>query len=169
MNNKNLYYICNMKKIRYWLYMLFKNKKHTVCEEGGFKITFREYNLQIETLSKNFSMKIGAGEYPFGYLVASLSQGKKDNIHGFAMYMYMVAMLLCRDKQFQRDLEIALKCYEKRAARKERMEKDDPVMEKVAIDTVKADEEVAHMSRRERRAHSRDFKKKAKEVLNETE
>lgn len=160
-----------MKKLKYWFFMLFKNGKKAVYEEGGFKVTFRNYDMRIETLSRNFSVKIMAGEYPFGYLAASYAQDKKDNIHGYAMFLYMVAMLLPRDDQFRRDLQTALKTYEKRAARKakEAAEKDDPVMEKVAIENEKRDAEVAQMSRRERRAASRDFKKTAKEVLNETE
>lgn len=160
-----------MKKIKYWFFMLFKNGKKAVYEEGGFKVTFRNYDMRIETLSRNFSVKIMAGEYPFGYLAASYAQDKKENIHGYAMFLYMVAMLLPRDDQFRRDLQTALKTYEKRAARKakEAAEKDDPVMEKVAIENEKRDAEVARMSRRERRAASRDFKKTAKEVLNETE
>lgn len=160
-----------MKKLKYWFFMLFKNGKKAVYEEGGFKVTFRNYDMRIETLSRNFSVKIMAGEYPFGYLAASYAQDKKDNIHGYAMFLYMVAMLLPRDDQFRRDLQTALKTYEKRAARKakEAAEKDDPVMEKVAIENEKRDAEVAQMSRRERRAASRDFKKTAKKVLNETE
>lgn len=151
--------------------MLFKNGKKAVYEEGGFKVTFRNYDMRIETLSRNFSVKIMAGEYPFGYLAASYAQDKKDNIHGYALFLYMVAILLPRDDQFRRDLQTALKTYEKRAARKakEAAEKDDPVMEKVAIENEKRDAEVARMSRRERRVASRDFKKTAKEVLNETE
>lgn len=66
-----------MKKIKYWFFMLFKNGKKAVYEEGGFKVTFRNYDMRIETLSRNFSVKIMAGEYPFGYLAASYAQDKR--------------------------------------------------------------------------------------------
>lgn len=154
-----------MKKLKYWFFMLFRNGKKAVYEEGGFKVIFRNYDMRIETKSRNFGVKIMAGEYPFGYLAASYAQDKKDNIHGYAMFLYMVAMILPRDDQFRKDLQTALRCYEKRAKRK--AEKADPVMEKVAIETEKRDLEMAKGSRRYRRRASKEFREAAKEVMND--
>lgn len=160
-----------MKKLKYWFFMLFKNGKKAVYEEGGFKVTFRNYDMRIETLSKNFSVKIMAGEYPFGYLAASYAQDKKENIHGYAMFLYMTAMLLPRDDQFRRDLQSALKTYEKRSARKakEAAEKEDPQMEQIAIEAEKRDAEMAAGSRRYRRRASKEFRQTAKEVMKDAE
>lgn len=161
-----------MKKIKYWFLMLFSNGKKAVYEEGGFKVTFRNYDMRIETKSRNFFMKIMAGEYPFGYLAASYAQNKKENIHGYALFMYMIAMALPRDEQFKKDIQTALRCYEKRIERKAKeaaAKNEDPTMEKIALEGEKRDAEMAQSSRRERRRASRELKKTAKEVLNDAE
>lgn len=151
--------------------LTFLNRKRAVVDEGGFKIVFRNYDMRIRTKSGNFSMKIMAGEYPFGYLATAESQGKKDQVHGYAQYVYLVAMMLCRDGQFKNDIRTALNCLNKKMQRK--AEKDakkvDESMDNVETDIVKRDMETGRMSRRERRKASREFKDTAKTVLNNEE
>lgn len=160
-----------MKKIKYWFFTTFLNRKKAVIDEGGFKIVFRNYDMRITTKSGNFSMKVMAGDYPFGYLAAALNQGKKSQVHGYAEYMYLVAMMLCRDVQFQRDIKRDLELLNKRVQRKaeKAAQEVDENMENVETEIVKRDMEVGQMSRRERRKASREFKKTAKTVLNEDE
>lgn len=161
-----------MRKIKYWFIVNFLNKKMAVVDEGGFRIVFRKYDMRISTKSKNFSMKIMAGEYPFGYLAAALGQGKKEQVHGFAQYMYLVTMMLCRDGQFKNDVKMALDRLDKREQRKAEKaakKEQDPSMEKADLNIVRSDVEVGQMSNRQRKKHSKEFKKEAKEVLKENE
>lgn len=160
-----------MKKIKYWFIVTFLNRKRAVVNEGGFEIVFRDYDMRIRTKSGNFSMKVMASEYPFGYLATALSQGKKGQVHGYAQYMYLVAMMICRDGQFKNDVKMALERMDKREQRKaeKQAKKVDESMEQVDTEIVKRDIEVGQMSRRERRKASREFHKTAKTVLNDEE
>lgn len=153
-------------KVQEFWYFTVKNSLQKRIIRGGFKIDFRQYDMRIETLSKNFSMKLRASEHSFGYLVSSIAAGKEENIHGFAAFMYFIAVNLCRDDMFRRDLQDAIAAYERREQVKAKIDEADGD-EEVAMLLIKQDLERAGMKRPERRRAERAFQKAAKEILKE--
>lgn len=135
-------------------------------EVGAFKFNFRRYDLIISTLSENFKVRFTADKDPYGYLLAS----KDDtNIHGFALTMYEIGKLLTTDQGFVDDVQKAIVKYRKRLEKQAAGEVvEDETQEKIAIEEVKAIQEVVEMPKKERRKVERDingrFKKAMKDV-----
>ena len=110
-------------------------------EVGGFKWTFRKYSMTVRSLSENWQMRVLCGEHSYGYLLESLSQGKTDNLHGYAIIMYSLAVSLTRDEKLVSDVTRDIKAY---AARVDRQaEKEARKSEKVSDEEILAVERMA--------------------------
>lgn len=145
------------KILRFWFFRVRNRRMHHL-EQGGFIIDFYMYDMRIRSVSGNFSMKIGASEHPFGYLVQSLAQHKESSIHGYAAYMYMFATELTKDDKLRKDLSDALSAYEKRVSAL----KATPESERrdaVDLQVVRADVARGAMTRQERRRLERESMK----------
>lgn len=171
---KNNYYLCIMKKffskiwakvLEFW-YLTVRNTVQKRIEVGGFEIVFRQYDLRIRSLSDNFSMKIRSGEHAFGYLAASMGQGHEDNVHGYAVFMYLIATNICRDDRLRRELQRAIQGYQERENAKVKLEEADG-NEEAALESVRKDLERSEMSRAQRRRAEKAFQKEAKKILKE--
>lgn len=153
------------KVLEFW-YFTVRNTVQKRLVSGGFEIEFRQYDLRIRSISRNFSMKIRASEHAFGYLVSSLSQGHEDNVHGYATFMYLIGTIICKDDKFRKDLQRAIEGFQKREEAKAKLQEADG-SEEAAIESVKKDLQRGGMSRTERRRAEREFRKEVKKVLKE--
>lgn len=153
-------------RIKKWYYFKIANPVVRKGEYGGFRWTFRRFEMDMETLSGNFKMRFTADAHPYGYLLA----GKDDeNIKGFCQYMYTLGRVLTTDQKLVDDIEKALKRYEKRlldAAEKENAESAvDPEAEsRAALDFEKSVQQFVEMSDKERRKEEKAIDKRFKKA-----
>ena len=164
-------YFCDMEKfwqkIQRWWYFYLANPVVAKGERGGFKYKFKRFWMEIETVSGNWKMRSTASENPYGYLLASVNAKNEDNVYGLAEILYMLQALLTVDQKLVDDVKKALENYEKR------MEgvvpnNEDETDEKIALEEVKAVQEVVEMPKKERRKYERGvdgrFKKAVKDL-----
>jgi hypothetical protein len=155
-----------MKKIQKWWYFHIKNPVVRKGEHGGFKWTFRRFDLTIETKSGNFKAKYMADAHPYAYLL----QGATDeNIEGFCQMMYVLGKTLTTDQGLANDVGKAVSKYQKRLEKKAAGEVvEDETEEKIALEAEKAIQEHIELPKKERRKVEKGidgrFKKAVKEV-----
>lgn len=158
-----------LKKIQKWWWFVFKNRVVRKGNVGGFKYVFRNLTMDISTVSGNFKGRWTADEHPYAYLLAG---GDEENIHGFAMLVYMVSKLLTSDQIFVDDVQQALKKYEERVV-KHADATEDETEEKIALEEVKAVQEYVELPKKERKKVERGidgrFKKAVAQSLKEKE
>ena len=136
-----------IKKFKEWWYFHVKNPVVRKGEAGGFTWVFRKFGLEVRTRSGNFRAQWTADEHPYGYL--AYSDGN-ENIHGFAMTVYMVSKLLTTEPRFAEDIQLALKAYEKRLDESLSVV-EDPVEEEIALTEMKDVQEQVEKNRRRRK------------------
>lgn len=151
-----------LAKIEKWWLFTFRNKVEYNFEFGGFKVVFRRFWLEIESVSENFKVRFLASEHPYGYLYVSAKQGRLDNIHGFCAYIYKLSHTLTTDNKLVEDVTKAMKNYEKRLAAKAAIqvstENDD-----IDLEIVKQNHETGQMTNKERKAHKKEIKEALKD------
>ena len=149
-----------LAKIEKWWLLTFRNPIEYKFEFGGFKVVFRRFWMEIESVSENFKVRFLASQHPYGYLFVSAQKGNLDNIHGFCAYIYKLSHTLTTDNKLVEDVTKAIKNYEKRLAAKAATvvstENDD-----IDLEVVKQDYEVGKMTKKERKQR----KQKIKEAL----
>lgn len=152
-----------IEKIKRFWYFRIANPVLREGEAGGFKWSFRRFDMEIRTLSRNFKVYFTADDAPFAYLMS----GHDEQTHGFAMRLYMIGKLMTRDQKFVDDIDKALNNYEKRLE-KEHPVADDETEENIAIEEVKQVQEIVEMDKKARRNYERGvdgrFKKRVKEI-----
>lgn len=131
---------------------------------GGFRAVFRRYHMEAEAVGGAWRCRVMAGTHPYHYLLASARQGNVDNIHGYCMYMYSVAMCLTTDKGLADDLSRVLKKYDARLAKRAETE-DGAFADAMALREVRGGFERGRMTRGERRKAERKARKDMKEGL----
>ena len=133
---------------------------------GGFRATFRRYWLDIDSISNNFHLRLMVGTHPFGYLMESARQGIVDNIHGYCVYMYKIAMCLTTEKGFVDEITKAMYKYDKRMEKRaESAPKASEFDDELALREVKANVERGQMTRQQRRKAERQARKNMKEGM----
>lgn len=115
----------------WWNLMVFTltNRKIESVEVGGFRFVFRKYSMLVRSLSDNWRMRVLCGEHAYGYLLESLRQKRLDNLQGYAVIMYSLAVSLTKDQKLVSDVTRDVKAYaarvERQAAKEvKRTEKD---------------------------------------------
>lgn len=159
------------QKIQKWWLFHATNPVLKELELGAFCISFRKYWLEISTISGNFSARYTAAEYPYGYLLESLKQGKEETIHGFCERVYMWSMLILRDQKLADDMDEAVHQYHKRLEGSVKIEENE-AEEKAAIETEKQIQEFVEAPKKVQRKMERDANgrfKKAVRDLQKTE
>lgn len=155
-----------MKKIsakiqRWWLFT-FRNPVEYKFEFGGFKVVFKRFWMDIESISGNFKVRFFVSEHPYGYLYVSAKQYNLDNIHGFCAYIYKLAHTLTTDNKLVEDVNKALKNHDKRLAAKAKTkvseENDD-----IDLEVVKQNHEVSKMNKKERKQRTKKIKEALKD------
>ena len=99
--------------------MLFAltNSKVKEVEVGGFRFVFRKYSMLVRSLSDNWRMRVLCGEHTYGYLLESMRQNRLDNLQGFAVIMYSLAVSLTKDQKLVSDVTRDIKAYAVRVDR----------------------------------------------------
>ena len=151
-----------LSKIQKWWLFTFRNKVEYQFKFGGFKVIFRRFWLEIESISENFKVRFLASEHPYGYLYVSAKQGRLDNIHGFCAYIYKLSHTLTPDNKLVEDVTKVIKNYEKRLAAKAATavsaENDD-----IDLEIVKQNHEVGKMTKKERKQRKKVIKEALKD------
>lgn len=151
-----------LAKIQKWWLLTFRNKVEYKFEFGGFKVVFRRFWLEIESVSENFKVRFLASEHPYGYLYVSAKQGRLDNIHGFCAYIYKLSHTLTTDNKLVEDVTKVIKNYEKRlvakAATQVSTENED-----IDLEVVKQNHEVGKMTKKERNQRRKELKEAMKD------
>lgn len=151
-----------LSKIEKWWLLTFCNPIEYKFKFGGFKVVFRRYWLQIESISENFKVRYLASQHPYGYLFVSAQKGNLDNIHGFCAYIYKLSHTLTTDNKLVEDVTKAIKNYEKRLAAKAatevNTENDD-----LDLEVVKQDYEVGKMTKKQRKQRKKEIKEALKD------
>ena len=94
-----------------------RNRKESEEVINGFRFTFRRFSMEIRSLSDNFRLRVLCTEHSWGYLRESMKQGRKDNLEGYAVIMYSLAVNLTKDQKLVADVTRDIKGF---AARLER-------------------------------------------------
>jgi hypothetical protein len=155
---------------KWWLFNI-ANPVLDEVELGAFRITFRKYFMEIETMSGNFSARYTAAEYPYGYLLEAMNQNKQETVHGFCERVYMWSMLILRDQKLADDMDEAVHQYHKRLEKDIKVEENE-TEEKIALEGEKQIQEYVEAPPKQKRKIERDANgrfKKAVRDLQETE
>lgn len=127
------------KLVDMWVFGIANRKKREIII-GGFRFIFRSYTLDISSISRSWSMRLLCSEHPYGYLLASLNQGNQENLHGYAMTLFMQATSLTKDQKLVKDVQRDCEAYMKRLLREgektemqARKDKDREVKDNIAI------------------------------------
>ena len=151
-----------LAKIQKWWIFTFCNRIQYKFEFGAFKVVFRRFWMEIESVSENFKVRFLASEHPYGYLFVSAQKGNLDNIHGFCAYIYKLSHTLTTDNKLVEDVNKAMKNYDKRlaakAATKVSTENDD-----IDLEVVKQNHEVGKMTKKERNQRKKEIKEALKD------
>lgn len=155
-----------LAKIQKWWLFTFMNPIEFRFVFGGFKVTFRRFWLEIESLSENFKIRFLASQHPYGYLYISAKQGNTENIQGYCHYLYKLAYCLTTDNKLVEDINRSLKNYDKRlaaqAATAVSTNEDD-----LDLQTVKDNLEYSKMTKKQRKERKQKIKEAIKELENE--
>lgn len=114
-----------MKKMKlWWNLFLFhvSNRKEGSVEVGGFRFVFRKYSMLVRSLSDNWRMRVLCGEHAYGYLRESWRQNRKENLEGYAVILYSLAVSLTRDSKLVNDVTRDIKAYAARVDRQAQKE-----------------------------------------------
>ena len=151
-----------LAKIQKWWLFTFRNPVEYQFEFGGFKVVFRRFWMDIETISDNFKVRFMAAQHPYGYLYVSAKQGHVDNIQGFCHYIYKLCFCLTTENKLVEDINKALKNYDKRlaaqAATAVSSENDD-----LDLGVVKQNYEVGKMTKKQREQRKKEIKEALKD------
>ena len=151
-----------LARIEKWWLLTFCNPIEYKFEFGGFKVVFRRFWMEIESVSENFKVRFLASHHPYGYLFVSAQKGNINNIHGFCAYIYKLCHTLTTDNKLVEDVNRAMKNYDKRLAAKSATEvsaEDDDL----DLEVVKQDHEVGKMTKKERKQRKKEIKEALKD------
>lgn len=151
-----------LSKIQKWWLFTFRNQVQFSYNLGGFKVTFRRFWLDIETVSRNFKVRFLASEHPYGYLFVSAQKGNLDNIHGFCAYIYKLSHIITTDNKLVEDVNKAIKNYDKRLAAKAATEVNTE-NDEMDLDIVQQSHEVGKMTKKQRKQRIKEIKEALKD------
>lgn len=153
--------------IQGWWMLTFRNTLVREVEFDAYKVTFRRYTMDITTKSGNMKLRTMNMLYPNAFLYNALEQGNEKIVEWFCNEAYQFVSLLTTDQGLANDIHKAFAKYYKRMEKKaESIAKDITLDEdKLNEEVVKANIEVAKMTKKERKAH----KEAIREVLTNEE
>ncbi|WP_305156204.1 hypothetical protein [uncultured Muribaculum sp.] len=154
-----------------------KPKHHLEIGNGAFIADFYvdeknpdvEHNyLHIYAPNGVFEQKVVG--YPYGYLLAAVSQGDENEIHSYCIMLWRITQEIYQDLGFAQDIIKAINKRDKRLmkqAEKEAAKVSEA--EEMASDALmrEAIERGKPMSRQQRRKMERESRKEMKQILNE--
>lgn len=99
----------------------FKTKPYFSVKAGEFQFDFYykegkadKCYLDITTESKIFSLRIGGNTHTYGYLLAAAQQGKIEQLHGYAVTLFIPAMTITQDQGLCDDVQKSIAKWQKR-------------------------------------------------------
>ena len=153
--------------IQGWWLLKFRNTIVQEVEFDAYKVTFRRFTMDITTNSGNLKLRTMGMLYPNSFLYNALEHGNEKIVEWFCNEVYQFVSLITTDRGLIQDVNKAFTKYYKRMEKKaesiakEITEDEDKLNEEV----VKANIEVAKMTKAERKAH----KEAIREVLTNEE
>ena len=160
-----------MKKIittiQGWWLLKFRNTIVQEVEFDAYKVTFRRFTMDITTKSGNMKLRTLHCEHPNAFLFSCLENGFESIIEKYCRRLYEFISFYTLDAGFANEYTKAINKFYKRMDKKaesiakEITEDEDKLNEEV----VKANIEVAKMTKAERKAH----KEAIREVLTNEE
>lgn len=153
--------------IQGWWLLKFRNTLIREVEFDVYKVAFRRFTMDITTKSGNMKLRTMGMLYPNSFLYHALEQGDTKMVEWFCNEVYQFVSLITTDQGLANDVHKAFAKYYKRMEKKaesiakEITEDEDKLNEEV----VKANIEVAKMTKAERKAH----KEAIREVLTNEE
>lgn len=151
--------------LKLW-YFTFRNKVVWKGEKGGFRVKFRRFWVEAESLSGNWKARWTAAEFPYAYLLAAATGENEETVWGYVERMYMWSMVLLQDAQLAKDMDAAFEAYQKRLEPQQVEENEEE--EKEALEEVKQVQEYVETPKKERRKQDREangrFKKAVKDL-----
>lgn len=153
--------------IQGWWLLKFRNTLIREVEFDAYKVTFRRFTMDITTKSGNMKLRTMLMLYPNSFLYNALEKGDEKMVHWFCNEVYQFVSLITTDSGLIQDVNKAFAKYYKRMEKKaESIAKDiTPDDDKLNEEVVKANIEVAKMTKAERKAH----KEAIREVLTQEE
>jgi hypothetical protein len=127
-----------------------------------------EHNyLHIHTPNKVFEQKVVG--YPYGYLLAAVSQGNEEEVHGYCMMLWRVTQEIYQDAGFANDIIRAINKRDKRLTKQAEKEaaqvsEAEEMASQAFMEDVAA---YADASPKERKRMSKESRKEMKQILNE--
>lgn len=153
--------------IQGWWLLKFRNTIVQEVEFDAYKVTFRRFTMDVETKSGNLRLRTMGMLYPNSFLYNALEQGDEKIVEWFCNEVYQFVSLITTDQGLADDVHKAFAKYYKRMEKKaEGIAKEITLDEnKLNEEIVKANIEVAKMTKAERKAH----KEAIREVLTKEE
>lgn len=153
--------------IQGWWVLKFRNTIVQEVEFDAYKVTFRRFTMDITTKSGNLKLRTMGMLYPNSFLYHALEQGDTKMVEWFCNEVYQFVSLITTDQGLADDVHKAFAKYYKRMEKKaESIAKEITLDEnKLNEEIVKANIEVAKMTKAERKAH----KEAIREVLTNEE
>ena len=150
-----------------WWMLHFRNTLVREVEFDAYKVTFRRFTMDIATKSGNLKLRTMGMLYPNSLLYNALELGDKKIVEWFCNEVYQFVSLITTDQGLANDVHKAFAKYYNRMEKKaESIAKEiTPDDDKLNEEVVKANIEVAKMSKKERKAH----KEAIREVLTNEE
>ena len=150
-----------------WWMLHFRNTLVQEVEFDAYKVTFRRFTMDITTKSGNMKLRTMCMKYPQGYLSYCLEHGSEKQVEWFCNQLYHFVSLITVDQGLANDVHKAFAEYYKRVEKKAESSAKDitPDEDKLNEEVIKANIEVAKMTKAERKAH----KEAIREVLTQEE
>ena len=147
--------------------LTFRNTLVREVEFDAYKVTFRRFTMDITTKSGNMKLRTMGMLYPNSFLYNALEHGNEKIVEWFCNEVYQFVSLITTDQGLADDMHKAFAKYYKRMEKKaESIAKDiTPDDDKLNEEVVKANIEVAKMTKAERKVH----KETIREVLTNDE
>ena len=153
--------------IQGWWVLKFRNTLVREVEFDAYKVTFRRFTMDITTKSGNLKLRTMGMLYPNSFLYNALEQGDEKIVEWFCNEVYQFVSLITTDEGLADDVHKAFAKYYKRMEKKAESIANEitPDEDKLNEEVVKANIEVAKMTKKERKAH----KEAIREVLTNEE
>lgn len=153
-----------------------KPKYHIEIGGGAFIADFYvdekhpdvEHNyLHIHTPNKVFEQRVVG--YPYGYLLADVSQGNEEEVHGYCMMLWRVTQEIYQEAGFANDIIRAINKRDKRLMKQAEKEaaKVSEAEEMASQSFMEDVAAYAEASPKERKRMSKESRKEMKQILNE--
>lgn len=150
-----------------WWLLTFRNTLLREVEFDAYKVTFRRFTMDITTKSGNMKLRTMNMLYPNAFLYNAIEKDDKRVIEWFCNEVYQFVSLITTDQGLADDVHKAFAKYYKRMEKKSESTAKGITLDedKLNEEVVKANIEVAKMTKAERKAH----KKAIREVLTQEE